>query len=386
MSLIKDLVGKILHLLPKNRRKILFESAPDLSDNARALYEFIRRQENGDTYRFVWCVSDPEKYRGNPDFSGTKFTSFREKKYLLNYLWHVATAGTVFYTHATPPMIDCEKQTVLCLWHGTPLKLMDYKATGRQPFSKLLSASGWCSEALCECFHIGMEQTVICGYPRNDQLFESAGALEKLGISPGEYAQVLLWAPTFRQSRSLGIYETEQTQTGLPLLEDPQDVLAFNKVLREKNVCCILKLHPAQDMSGVGEVALSNIRMLTNADLDARDIQFYHLLGECDALLTDYSSVYFDYLLLDRPIGFTVDDIDQYREARGFVCDDPYSMMPGEKIRTVPQLENFIAHLAAGEDTYSGERERVCRQVNQYRDGRSAERIYREFVLQGIEK
>ena len=55
------------------------------------------------------------------------------------------------------------------------------------------------------------------------------------------------------------------------------------------------------------------------------------MLGSSDALITDYSSVYFDYLLLDKPIGFTVDDMELYIKDRGFIFNNPEEYMPGKR-------------------------------------------------------
>ena len=58
----------------------------------------------------------------------------------------------------------------------------------------------------------------------------------------------------------------------------------------------------------------------------------YVLLRNADALITDYSSAYFDYMLLNRPIAFTVEDIEEYRKKRGFVFDNPFEYMPVRRL------------------------------------------------------
>ena len=92
--------------------------------------------------------------------------------------------------------------------------------------------------------------------------------------------------------------------------------------------------------------------------------------------------MYFDYLLLDRPIGFTVDDIDEYMNNRGFVVDDPYELMPGAFINTPEEFLQFVDNLLNGKDDYRETRKRVNRLVNQFEGGRDCERVLK---IAGIE-
>ena len=96
--------------------------------------------------------------------------------------------------------------------------------------------------------------------------------------------------------------------------------------------------------------------------------------------LTDYSSIYFDYLLLDRPIAFLIDDIAQYQQNRGFTVENALDLMPGEKIRTVSELNGFLDRLAKGEDRFQEDRQRVNRRVNRWQDGESAKRFLERFL------
>ncbi len=82
---------------------------------------------------------------------------------------------------------------------------------------------------------------------------------------------------------------------------------------------------------------------------------FYELIGISDGLLSDYSSVAVDYLLLDRPLGYVLADYNIYREKRGFVFEDPLEYMPGEKIYNACDLKKFMKHLSDGTDSYRAE-------------------------------
>ena len=116
--------------------------------------------------------------------------------------------------------------------------------------------------------------------------------------------------------------------------------------------------------------------MLTSQrGLDRQNMDIYDLMKRSRALITDYSSVYFDYLLLDRPIGFTLGDIKQYEEERGFVVKDPESLMPGEKLRSFEDLRDFIISAAKGEDRFQSERKRVNELANRDQSDGASRRI-----------
>ena len=95
-----------------------------------------------------------------------------------------------------------------------------------------------------------------------------------------------------------------------------------NNHLKEKKVIIIIKPHPSQDMSCFNVDDLSNIKVITSPEMAQKNVQLYDILGETDGMLSDYSSVYFDYLLTDKPIGLTCDDIVVYRNKTGFSFDN----------------------------------------------------------------
>ena len=79
----------------------------------------------------------------------------------------------------------------------------------------------------------------------------------------------------------------------------------------------------------VVEEQLTCVQFIQESDLEMAGIQLYELLGQTDALMTDYSSVAVDYMLCDKPIAFLLEDYEAYRKNRGFVFEDPLQYMPG---------------------------------------------------------
>ena len=113
-------------------------------------------------------------------------------------------------------------------------------------------------------------------------------------------------------------------------------------------------------------------------DLRAKDIQINELLENADVLLTDYSSVFYEFLLTNRPVGFLIGDINDYK--RGFAMDNPLDEMPGAKISTYEDLISFIEESLNGQDNYADERRRIRDKVFKYQDGNNSYRLYKWMV------
>ena len=96
-----------------------------------------------------------------------------------------------------------------------------------------------------------------------------------------------------------------------------------------------------------------------NQVLRKEDVNLYELLAKTDALLTDYSSVAIDYLLLDRPMGFILTDFDEYEKARSWCYDNVKDYMPGHHIYKKEDLNQFISDVAEGKDPYRDARAKV---------------------------
>jgi len=373
----RQLAGRVLTVvnkcLPKKKDVILFVGNDGLTDNNLAMFEYLTANGWQEKYEIVCAVKNHESY-SHLAGENVHFTSL--KKGLFDYL----RAGVVFYCNGTYPVKPSKNQLVINLWHGTPLKKICRLAPNVSQydydyFTYVLAASEMFVPIMAECFGVPEEKVLLCGHARNDVLFrEPEGVMEKLAPGGG-FEKLLLWMPTFRTSYNDYIQDGATTRTGLPIFEDLDRLEAFNEWLRSENALMVIKLHPMQKLSDIAKVDYSNIRLMTNPDLREKALPLYELVARADALITDYSSIYFDYLLLDRPIGFTCDDLDAYDGSRGFVVDDPLSFMPGMKIRDHGDFVLFAEKALAGDDGWGDERRRINNLVNTYKDGESAARL-----------
>lgn len=150
-------------------------------------------------------------------------------------------------------------------------------------------------------FNCNEKQVIITGQPRNDEMFKENPIMD--GAVRRGADKVILWLPTYRN---------EEKDFPTPVLTERQ-ALELNEMLKLRNAKLIVKIHPLQKLSGEMK-KYSYIEFVTQEQLNKSEMTVYSLLRAADALITDYSSVYFDFMMLDRPIGFTVDDIEEYKK------------------------------------------------------------------------
>lgn len=146
------------------------------------------------------------------------------------------------------------------------------------------------------------------------------------------------------------------------------------------NTYLIIKTHYLQDEHAIAHFVLDHIRLIPDDILMEKDIQIYHLLPFTTALITDYSSIAIDYLLLDKPIGFTLDDYDDFSISRGYVFDNPLDYMPGHHIYTFDDLILFLKDVKSGVDPYKNKRSKMLSECHSFVDGNSAKRVTERFL------
>ncbi|MEZ0093361.1 CDP-glycerol glycerophosphotransferase family protein [Streptacidiphilus sp. EB129] len=273
--------------------------------------------------------------------------------------------------------------------HGTPVKkmgldLQDYPAAGGEiKFPDLLEridrwdyslSSNHFSTLIWERVYPSGYRTLEYGYPRND-VFLTAGAEEvraaraELGIAPGRTA--VLYAPTLRDYRS----------SYRPAL----DLARLARALGPSFVVLNRSHYLYDDLAGFGEGFGAGAEAAAAGVVDvSRHPSVERLALAADALVTDYSSLMFDYANLDRPIIVFADDWDVYRETRG-VYLDLFSGRPGETpgaaVRTEGELTELLRSGGWRSAEYDGPRAAFRERFCGFDDGRAAERVVRSLFL-----
>lgn len=361
-------------ILPKGKNKVVFYGRSKFESNQHAMVQYMIREHYNDKYKIFLVVSDENELK---NYYGTK--NVFPVKSLAGGIWHTLTARYVFHCWGWGKMMNFppKRQIVFDIWHGTALKSLGSRSEDYYKNSDyILATSSFAKDYFKKCFGYKEEQFFICGYPRCDMLFENEDVLKNFGIIKSDYKKIILYMPTFRKASLWGVEDSHEI---FPLFNE-KNIASFNAFLCAENVLMIIKPHPAQDeIQFLNDAKLSNIIVLKNRNLLEKKTQVYELAAQADVLLTDYSSIYFDFLLTQRPIGFVIDDISEYGENRGFVVDNPLDYMPGEKIQNVDELKTFIDNILDGKDDWKEERKRINDLVNVDQQGNYSKKIL-DFV------
>lgn len=349
-------------LVPKDDRQVFIYCANDtLSDNSEALFDYMIANGYNKKYHIVCGVKDPEVYKSRI----TDNVSFIPKsKCVQQYV----KSAYVFYSFGKLPIKPAKDQCVINLWHGIPLKTIGKLANidnGEEFFfSYVCASSEMYRPIMAKAFGCPEENVCICGEPKMDRLFEKKmEGTEKL----------IVWTPTFRQSKYLG-YDDSADKALLPLFQQ-EEWTELNQILADSHVHMVVKLHPLQDVGEFTQCEMSNLSVYSGEHFTELGRNLYSLLAQSDALISDYSSVYLEYLVLDRPICFAVGDMEEYSGKRGFVFDDPLEFMPGDQIQDKHGMYQFIHDISAGIDRYQEKRKAVNKRVNYFKDGKNCKRI-----------
>ncbi|MBZ4485942.1 CDP-glycerol glycerophosphotransferase family protein [Microbacterium sp. cx-55] len=261
-------------------------------------------------------------------------------------------------------------QIVLQTWHGTPLKRLALHRPGFDPrraiavirearrWNVLLAQNPYAAGILKKAYAFLGRPIWVEGYPRNDVLTTEDGsdARRRLGIDPGE--RVLLYAPTWRDDR-----------------EQIVDFVDAARLAADTGAIVLVRGHsrtllPGEDATGARVIDVTGFPDTSQ------------LLLAADALITDYSSVMFDFTVTGKPVYLLVPDLEHYRgELRGFYFDlETYA--PGPLVRTQAEL---TAALAAEPDAGVAARYRRWQErFNAREDGRAAERVVDRILDQGF--
>ena len=360
------LVNRIL----KKRNYLLFTSTPNYSDNSLAVYEFLYKVYKND-FEFIWLFENKKEINLDKEIVYVKRHSLRG-------LYYFFRSKYIFHTHGLYLNATTKQQIVFSLWHGMPLKRIQYLfpkdltniANRKLNINITIATSDLMAEIVSRCFNCDISKVKVVGLPRNDYLFDKL----KFKNIP-EDQKVIVWMPTYRDG--INREEGVQYEFGLPIVNS-KNYSEINEWCSKNNICIIIKFHPYQKINNILS-GLSNIKIVSEDIVDEKK-HFYSYLGSADALITDYSSVYIDYLSIDKPIGFILEDYAKYKDDRGFVFDNPIEYMPGVHIYNIEELKNFIEEIAHNIDSSKNLRNTMGIKLNKFRDNKNTKRFVTEIL------
>lgn len=277
-----------------------------------------------------------------------------------------------------------EKAQVIQMWHGYPLKAMGnmladfneerdgYLEDYWKQFDMILSYGLNYTTFLCACYGTKYKDFVEVGMPRNDLLFVTDGKENLRKVFPMSAGKkIVLYMPTFREISG----EKNGDDKGYLFYWGNFSVERLQEFCRKNNIFFVFKLHPS-DESKVKEWCVESDCMGVLTDESLGEQAMYEFLNAADVLVTDYSSVYFDYLVLDRPIVFTNQDEESYARNRGFILEPLDFWRPGAVVGELSVFEEAVKRAIEGDDGYDKARAKLMPFVHKYVDGNSTQRLF----------
>lgn len=328
---------------PIKEKVVVFESffGKSYSDSPKYVYEYLMKHYKNLGYRCVWSYSD-KKF--DLPYGGKQV-----KRFGLEYMYYMATAKYFVFNVRQPYWYKKrEGQVFLETWHGTPLKKLFFdmeevysasRLSKKQVYRQskewdfLIAPNLFSSKVFRSCFAFENEM-LETGYPRNDVMHapdrEQIAERIRTRLSIPKDKKTILYAPTWRDDEYYGKGKYKFT---LQL-----DLQRMKKELGNEYVI-LLRTHyyiaDSLDVTGVEDFAINVSKY--------NDISELYLIS--DILITDYSSVFFDYANLKRPMLFFTYDLEKYRDVlRGFYINMEEEL-PGPILKTNDEVMEAFRNL-----------------------------------------
>lgn len=367
----RHLLSAINSIIPKFNI-VIFNSSSDFSDNAYSIYEYIvnNRPDITKKYSLIWAVNNKENLHSSKSH-GHKIVY---KKSLLGLFCFLISKYVICTHNYYYDVRSGNQQIIYNLWHGCGYKKLkndkdyyrgDYTFVTSDVYIKIQSVE----------LNIPQKNVIATGLARNDQLFTLYGSLKTLGIDKNKYSNVLIWLPTFRKSKSSLLGDDGDTQLFGMHTVIKGECENLYKILANTNTLLIIKPHPLERIDNHNLLKTDNICIITDEMLESKNLNLYNILQETDVLLSDYSSVIVDYLLLDKPIGLICSDFESYKNDRGFVFEKIEEYMPGPLLNSEEDLINYIQNKEWGSDVWKSKMIAIKRKLHRYSDNNSCCRI-----------
>lgn len=367
------LLSGLNHWCKHNDRKILVYCNLSFRDNNKAIYDYLITNGYNKHYKIIVSSSD---YKDYVDTAPRGVAFVGPLKAVLAYF----TCKYVFYCIGKLPIVPALDQKVIHMEHGMPFKDasegQSQYSTESQHYTYVVATGKCFVKPQARIYGVPESKIVLAGNPKCDPFY-----LPNPNYDFGKYKKIILWAPTFRKSVSMNMQDTVKERPILPIV-NIMEFRKLNEYLKAFEVKIVVKLHPEQDLSKYDLVDMDNFILLSHQEFLKRGMDLYRFMKQCDAMITDYSSIFYDFLLLDRPIGFTEDDIEDYAEKRGFAMDlDEYR--PGMRIRNYEDICTFVMDLVNGNDAHVDDRAQVNSLVNEDTEGNFSAKVLK---IMGINK
>ena len=371
---LEDILERLMYLVTRNielKDTIMIESHNDFDCNGGAFYNYLIKNGYNRKYKIVWLVRKkvtddlPENVETVPLYG----PNLRKDYYVCTSKYFTFDCENVRKMRDNQIMVYCSHgagglKNAKGKLHLPPY--VDYILVQSKAYAPI-QANQWSVTS--------PDKSIIAiGYPAQDIFFDESKSDEIRKITSRKYKKVILWMPTFRKGGGYHRNDSRKEQKlGIPLIETQEQYLKLNNYLAENDVFLIIKIHPKQDLENLKIKDESNIKVLTGETVKKLEIDNYALMKCADALISDYSGAAYEYLQLDRPIGYVLDDVNDY--IAGFVVEDIHTLIAGAEIYNFEQLESFIVNVVSENDSFKERREKIRNYIYEYHDANSSKRL-----------
>ncbi len=373
-------------VVPKDKKIWLFGSTfgRRFADNPRYLYLYAHQHREEIQVRPIWISHKKNivEFLNENGYEAYYYHSLKGIWYCLRgkiYIFDNYSKDISFWLSGGAVKFN--------LWHGSGNKKTNYdnkfdkvrhpknwwerfkyfprRLSDEKPHHYTLATSPMMAEIFVSAFHTTHDHIIQDGYPRNDMMFEAdyenllteeeRRNLEQVRKVKKDGNKVLVYMPTFRDSEKLFF--------------DTMDLNRFNEFLKENQLYFFTKLHPKSKLKKeFSEVRCSNIINIS-AEVDP-----YTFIRECDLLVTDYSSIYSDYLMLNRPSVLFPYDFEEYSNDTRECYFSYEEYMPEIRAYNMEQLMTYIIAVMK-EDTCEAGRVELRNRIFTYTDGNASKRL-----------
>ncbi len=369
--LIRKIVTGLFCLLPL-REDIILESHPDFSDNALAFYRYMLSVGVNKRHRIYWALHGTKK----PDLKLPERVKvfYLEPKGVREHIKRLyALYGCRYILDGNTYLHKRRKNQIrIHLGHGMLIKITREYHTPEKigECDGYLVTSPFWYDVFAEKIGIERKALLALGYPRNDILVKNK--------PENHLGDFILWMPTYRQHRLHPEAGMENRYPyGMPGILEKEQLFELEKILEERNLILYFRPHPVQNLSLFMREKLARIRIADDAFLEKEGLTLYEMLSAAQALITDYSSVYYDFLLTGRQIGLTIEDREEYFRHYGCPFSDFKENIKGQYMETFEDITSFIFQVSKGENPQSAALAGMKDRYHSVQDGTSSEKLYR---------
>lgn len=386
---------KKIYFIPHNNcMKDKYDIINYTSDNALSLFNYILESGKYNNYELCIEVDDIRKISQYQEYCLEKNPNqkicfverlkrpvwYNEIRIIIRNYFSIFSSMYIFVdTFYYNFSFKKHGQKVICLGYYTPFKDDYHLGNGFYEnirkrtdisFDYHISTSNLSSRVVSIDSGIRYSKFLNLGFPRNDNLLKvenREAILEKLsGVLKCKFKKIILYTPTFRD------YEKGITTTRGLFGYDDSFLYELSRILNKSDSILLMKLHPFQNAGVFSSMALSNIFIWQPVN----SLGLYDIMAVSDVLITDYTSAYFDFLLLNRPVIFNFYDIEEYNKTRGFSFQPIINFCAGEIVDSSESLLKCIDKILLEDtDEYAEKRHYVNALFNEFVDCNSSERI-----------